>query len=200
MAIQDILFIVGASFLGLGVLLLGVAAYLFFNRNIRDIIADLNGTKRAEALEAMAKEAGRSRRRTRAGEATGALPENAPTGGSLNPEQVEDAQPEQQADVQHKAASEGNASATTVIQDDSSATTVLEPDAADATTLLENTEPEPEVEVEVAGATTVMEPIPEEMAVQESREPIPDSFQIVRKIVLSQSTEFIRPEQGDDYA
>ena len=197
MTTQDILFIVGLSALGVGVVLLGIAAYIFFNRNIRALVADLNGTKRAEALEEMAREASRSRRKSKPGETTGAIGQ--PTDG-FSSDELRSAEMVGEASAtttMEDAVEVSDSAATTVMEDDSAATTVLDSDSADVTTLLtteENTNPQPEVE---ADKTNVMPAAKQKPVVQES---IPDSFHIVRKIVLVQSVEFIKPEQGDGYA
>ena len=78
---------------------------------------------------------------------------------------------------------------TAVMRDDSAPTQVLDPDAADATTLLEVTDPQQANANEGSQLKQVVE-----------EERIPDNFEIVRKIVLTDSTEFIRPEQGEQYA
>lgn len=228
MTTQDILFIVGLSLVVLGVLLLGIAAYIFFKRNILDIVADLNGTKRAEALAEMAKETGRSRRRSRSGESTGniAVPTDGMSSEELNSarrasvdyasesqESIDRTRASAMRDVDSSTRANTDTDATTVMEDDSTATAVLAPDSADATTLLvENKEEETEL-LEVSQPksetmtqsmssvqrvdTSAIEPTKHEAVVEE---PIPDFFHIVRKIVLTQSAEFIKPEQGENYA
>ena len=91
-------------------------------------------------------------------------------------------------------------SVTTVMADDDGVTTVLTAEAAEAAALTvdEAMEPEPEVSevIEVAE--------PQEAAVEEVRtehEPVqqryvPEYFHIVQRIVLTESTGFVRVEQG----
>ena len=186
MTLQDVLFIAGIALLVIGAVLAGGAVYLFVTRNIPDIIADLNGTKRAEALEAMAREnMRRSRRRGKNGETTGSLGSNT---GSVAPQPA--AQQAAAGASEQAAASEVDDSApTAVMRDDSAPTEVLDPGAADATTLLEASEPQQADAHEEPQLKQVVE-----------EERIPDNFEIVRKIVLTDSTEFIRPEQGEQYA
>lgn len=187
MTIQDILNYAGIALLVIGVILSGGAAYLFVTRNISDIIADLNGTKRAEALEAMAREnMRRSRRRGKNGETTGSLGSNT---GSVAPQPVAQQAAEGASDQQAAATEVDDSAPTAVMRDDSAPTQVLDPDAADATTLLEVTDPQQANANEGSQLKQVVE-----------EERIPDNFEIVRKIVLTDSTEFIRPEQGEQYA
>ena len=160
---------------------------ILFNPEPCYVEIDLNGTKRAEALEAMAREnMRRSRRRGKNGETTGSLGSNT---GSVAPQPVAQ-QAAEGASGQQAAATEVDDSApTAVMRDDSAPTQVLDPDAADATTLLEVTDPQQANANEGSQLKQVVE-----------EERIPDNFEIVRKIVLTDSTEFIRPEQGEQYA
>ena len=185
MTIQQVLFYVGIGLLVIGVILAAGAVYLFVTRNIPDIIADLNGTKRAEALEAMAREnMRRSRRRGKGGETTGSL-----SSGSLAPKPVAQQSDAEASDQQDAAVEVSDSAPTAVMRDDSAPTEVLDPDAADATTLLEASEPQ---QVDANEEPQLRQVVEEER--------IPDNFEIVRKIVLTDSTEFIRPEQGEQYA
>lgn len=187
MTLQQVLFYAGIALLAIGVVLAGGAVYLFITRNIPDIIADLNGTKRAEALEAMAREnMRRSRRRGKNGETTGSLGSNT---GSVTPQPVAQQAAEGASDQQVVATEVDDSAPTAVMRDDSAPTQVLDPDAADATTLLEASEPQ---QVDANEEPQLKQVVEEER--------IPDNFEIVRKIVLTDSTEFIRPEQGEQYA
>lgn len=208
MTAQDILRIAGISLLGTGALLIGMALYLFFSRNIRDLIADLNGTKRTEALAAMAKETSRSRRRSKTGDTTGSLSSGPLLNGEPQVQTPIPSQASQQPEVigPEAVASDqvANDSAdTTVMQDDNAETTVMEPGAADATTLLveesdsddittvlENVESESNAETQLDEEPTDWVVVTEDT----SEKPVPESFHIVRKIVLAQSIEFVKPE------
>lgn len=191
MAAQDILFIAGVVLVGIAVVFLGLAAYVFVTRNILDIIADLNGTKRAEALAQMAKENAKPRRRNKKTEnGTTGLPSERMSSEELNSaKQVANQAAQSEASVDQ---AEPVADATTVMQDDSAPTSVLDEGAADVTTLLNQ-----DKVADVVDATAGKQSARRGKVAETS---IPESFHVVRKIVLTQSTEYITLEQGENYA
>ncbi len=73
MMTQQVLFWVGLALLVIGVISLGMAIYIYTSRNITDILDDLSGKKRADAIAAMEAELSGPRRRGGDGTTSGFL-------------------------------------------------------------------------------------------------------------------------------
>jgi len=224
MSTQDILFYLGMALIALGAVFGGSAAYLYFSYNIPDIIDDLSGKKRAEAIARMSEPGtGTLRRRkpksnTPAAQPAAQVPgsqelraaaEQAPT--SVSAAMPAQAAPAPAAKPQPKPKTKAKAKFVPQLEDESDATSVISGEE-EATTIITNEEDETAVEDvasdEKAAEVPVEEPKAEEPAIEEppveervSAEPqTPEWFRIVQKIVLTESTDFVRVEQGEGHA
>lgn len=223
MSTQDILIYAGFVLIAIAVVLGAGAAFLFFTRNIPDIIDDLSGKKRSEAIAQMAEPGtGMLRRNAKPKSSTPAAQPAAmvPSTGELRAAAAVQpaAQPEPIAKAEEQPAAASNVSYSYIPQaeDEVDVTTVMsdeEPESGPRAESEPEPEPEPIEEVPVVGeAAPSQEAIEEgDSATTQDAEPTvdtpsnamqqtPEWFHIVESIVLTDSTEYVRVEQGEGHA
>ena len=225
MSAQDILFYIGVASIALAVLLGGGAAYLFFTYNIPDLLDDLSGKKRADAIARMSEPGtGTLRRRSKA-KADSKTPAAQPSAlvpgtGELYAaaEAAAEARKAKEAPAQSseakkdkkgkKATAPSNVEPTYIPQlpdEDPEATSVIAGEEA-PTTVMDGEEAVADAQPTSSDETTqapeeelqVEEPEEKEPAQDAPRKP--DWFRLVQRIVLTESTDYVQVERGEGHA
>ena len=193
MTVQTVLFFAGVLLLVAAVVCGVIALVMFFTKNIRDIHDDLTGKKRAKAIAEMEEETPASRRRARGGVAPASAAAAVAASVARNAREVNMNEVQATVSKRPKASSESGTgeraensksvdNARTVVTNGDESATVVNP----AASAQENT---------VTTVAGIGQAPVDEAVVCDTAEPqeFPEfEFKVVRKIVLADSSNFVK--------